>query len=79
VQWPSEPLTLGGTLTVNLLAGSEALTEGDSFDLLSDNLAGSFSSVNLPTLAFSLKWDQSSLESNGIISVRKNGTVFKFL
>ncbi len=69
VDWPDKTLTLGGNLTVTLLAGSDALDVGDSFDLFSDNLAGSFATVTLPTLGAGLAWDSTLLETSGIISV----------
>jgi len=71
VQWASQPLTLGGTLNVSLLAGSEALVAGDSFDLLSDTLVGSFSATNLPDIsAYALEWDTSQLLVDGTISTK---------
>ncbi len=64
----SGTLTLGGTLTVNLLAGT--LTSGDSFDLFdAPALAGSFSATNLPALTSPLFWDTGNLEVSGSIAV----------
>ena len=69
VDWGSETLTLGGTLNVTLVSGSETLGFGDTFDLLSDTLAGAFATVNLPTLSADLAWDTSSLGTDGTIAI----------
>jgi autotransporter-associated beta strand protein len=61
-------MVLGGTLTVTNLGG--ALQAGDSFQLLSGNLSGSFAATNLPALSRSnLFWDTSRLGSQGILAV----------
>lgn len=59
----------GGDLVVSLLAGSDALENGDSFDLFDGTLSGSFSSVSLPALGGALSWDTSALASTGTITV----------
>ena len=69
VDWSSKTLALDGTLEVTLVAGSTPLTEGDTFDLLSDNLTGNFSNVILPALDGDLEWDTSDLTVNGTIMV----------
>ena len=58
---------LGGILTVTN-AGSAPLL-GDSFQLLSGSMTGSFSALNLPTLTAGLMWDTSQLEVNGTLRV----------
>ncbi len=64
----SGTLTLGGTLTVNLSAGT--LGTGDIFQLLvAPSFAGSFSTINLPSLTSPLFWDTSNLGVNGSILV----------
>jgi len=79
VDWASRTLTVDGTLTVTLLAGSEALDVGDSFDLFSDNISGTFTDVTLPTLPGVLHWERENLYINGTIVVSDaGGTVFKF-
>jgi hypothetical protein len=66
VGWASRALTLGGDLTVTLTAGSDALAEGDSFDLFSNTLLGSFDSITInATLADGLYWDTSDLTGGG--------------
>ena len=61
-------LTYGGTLTVTNLAGT--LTEGNTFTLFSaGSYAGTFSTLNLPTLSSGLVWNTSNLTVNGSISV----------
>ena len=61
-------LTLGGTL--NVTATGDALTLGNSFDLFdAPAFAGSFATLNLPSLGGGLAWDTSSLASNGTLAV----------
>jgi T5SS/PEP-CTERM-associated repeat protein len=61
--------TLDGTLQAALLGGF-APHEGDSFNVLDfASRTGLFSSVDLPTLTGSLKWDTSQLYANGVLSV----------
>jgi hypothetical protein len=71
IGWASRALTLGGDLTVSLTAGSDALAEGDTFDLFSNTLLGSFDNVYLPALSGGLEWNTSDLAEggNGTISV----------
>jgi hypothetical protein len=60
---------LGGDLVVDLLAGSDVLENGDSFDLFDGTLSGSFNSVTLTSLGGGLSWDTSALETTGTITV----------
>jgi autotransporter-associated beta strand protein len=61
-------VTFGGTLTVMKLAGT--LAAGDSFTLFSAAAyAGNFTTLNLPALAAGLRWDTSTLKTNGSIKV----------
>ena len=61
-------LTFGGTLTVS--ASGDALAAGDSFDLFDATThAGSFATVNLPTLPSGLVWNTSQLNTSGTILV----------
>jgi autotransporter-associated beta strand protein len=61
-------LTFGGTLNVTRVGG--ALVAGDTFNLFDwSSATGTFSTVNLPSLDTGLVWDQSSLYSNGQISI----------
>ncbi|VGO21940.1 phage tail protein [Pontiella sulfatireligans] len=68
-------LTVDGALTVELLAGSDALTDGDEFELIaistddSNNLNGVFDSVSLPTLDAGLAWDMGRFYVDGILRV----------
>ncbi len=72
VDW-EKPFTLGGHLTVNLVSGSDALAEGDTFQILEKNAAasfvGNFASFDLPPLSGGLIWSTTSLTSDGTISV----------
>jgi Dockerin type I domain/PEP-CTERM motif len=62
-------LTLGGTLTVNLINGFMPAV-GNSFDLLDwGTLSGKFSSLVLPALSNSLSWDTTQLYTTGVLSV----------
>ncbi|WP_136078225.1 PEP-CTERM sorting domain-containing protein [Pontiella desulfatans] len=65
VDWESRALTLGGDLTVSLTAGSDALMVGDTFDLFSNTLLGSFDSISMPQLHSGLSWDTSDLAAGG--------------
>lgn len=60
-------LTYGGNLTVNNIGAT--LLAGDSFDLFSGTISGSFASTTLPTLLPGLSWDTSQLNTAGIIDV----------
>jgi autotransporter-associated beta strand protein len=61
-------LAFGGTLTVTNIGG--ALQAGDSFQLFSGAITGTFAATNLPTLpSTNLFWDTSKLNSQGILSV----------
>ncbi len=68
IDWATKTLTMGGTLNISLTAGSDALAIGNKFDLFSDNLDGSFSTINLPALSEGY-WDTKSLVIDGTISV----------
>ena len=68
-------LSLGGTLRVSLTNGF-APTAGSSFDMLDFNpasLSGTFSSLQLPTLAGGLQWNTSQLYTSGVLSVALPG------
>ena len=61
-------LELGGTLTVTNLGG--ALQAGDTFQLFSGSITGTFAATNLPTLSpTNLFWDTSKLNNQGILTV----------
>jgi fibronectin-binding autotransporter adhesin len=65
-------LTYGGSLTVTK-TGTDTLTNGDSFTLVTttngSTFSGWFSSVSLPALASGLAWNTNSLATNGVLSV----------
>ena len=61
-------VVLGGTLTVTNLGA--ALQAGDSFQLFTGTLSGSFTATNLPALsATNLSWDLSLLNTSGLSKV----------
>jgi autotransporter-associated beta strand protein len=61
-------LAFGGTLTVTNIGG--ALQAGDSFQLFSGTITGTFTATNLPALSSTnLFWDTSKLDSQGILTV----------
>lgn len=61
-------LTLGGDL--NVTATGDSLVPGDSFDLFdAGSVTGSFTSIDLPPLQPGYAWDDSNLESDGVITV----------
>ncbi len=61
-------LVLGGTLTVTNIDGP--LQAGDSFQLFSGAISGTFAATNLPTLSSTnLFWDVSKLNGQGILAV----------
>lgn len=59
-------VTFGGTLTVTNVGA--ALQGGDTFQLFSGSISGTFATINLPSLPSPLFWDTSLLGS-GIITV----------
>jgi autotransporter-associated beta strand protein len=62
-------LSLGGTLQVALINGFSP-SSGQSFDILDwGSLAGTFSALQLPTLAGGLVWNTSQLYTAGVLSV----------
>ena len=63
----AETLAFGGTLTVTNIGG--ALQAGDSFQLFSGAITGTFAATNLPALSANLFWDTSKLNSGGILAV----------
>lgn len=64
----SGTLNCGGTLLVTNLAGT--LAYGDSFKIFNaTTIAGSFTSLNLPSLATNLAWNTSALYTSGTISI----------
>ncbi|MGC4016304.1 MAG: autotransporter-associated beta strand repeat-containing protein [Luteolibacter sp.] len=63
-------LAFGGVLNVTNLSGTLALNDVfDLFDFNAVNSSGTFSTVNLPTLADGLAWDTSNLYTTGSIAV----------
>ncbi|MEI7851432.1 MAG: hypothetical protein WCH86_06325, partial [Kiritimatiellales bacterium] len=60
---------LGGTLAVQIAAGSDALKSGDVFTLFTGTNSAGFSSTNLPSLAPSLSWGTDKLVSRGLLYV----------
>lgn len=60
-------ITYGGTLTVTNIG--PMLQGGDTFQLFSGTVSGSFAATNLPALAPGLSWDASQLNLNGRLSV----------
>ena len=69
----SGTFALGGTLIVTNV-GAGALTAGDNFQLFTGQpIAGSFSSITLPSLASGLFWNTNALYSGGNITV--NSTI----
>ena len=70
-------LSLSGTLKVELIdlgGGLFAPASGQSFDILDwGTLSGSFSAIQLPTLAGGLTWNTSQLYSIGVLSVALPG------
>ncbi len=66
----SGTLTLGGTLTVNLVNNFKPIA-GNSFDILDwGSLSGmSFSAVQLPTMSGRIVWDSSKLYTTGTLLV----------
>src|ERR1043166_1653260 len=70
-------LSYGGTLTVTLLGGSDALTGGETFDLFDANsFSGSFGTMNVPSLAAGLNWWTDPLVVDGTIVVNRAPTAF---
>jgi hypothetical protein len=66
-------LTLGGTLQVTLINGFSPVA-GNSFDILNwTSVAGTFSILDLPTLAGGLTWNTSALYTSGVLSVAPAG------
>ncbi len=72
-------LTLGGTL--NVTATGDTLTPGDSFNLFdAASFAGSFATLNLPSLTFDYTWDTSALSADGsIVVVPEPGAIISLL
>ena len=63
-------IAYGGTLTVTLLAGSDSLVNGNTFNLFdASSFTGSFSAFNLPTLDSGLSWSTSNLPVDGTLMV----------
>jgi autotransporter-associated beta strand protein len=63
-------IAYGGVLTVTALRSPVG---GETFQLFSGAISGTFGAISLPTLATGLSWDTSSLNSAGTLHV--NGTV----
>ena len=70
-------LALGGMLKVDFIdlgAGLFAPHSGDSFDILDwGALSGTFTAIQLPTLAGGLVWNTSQLYTTGVLSVASPG------
>ena len=63
------PLILGGTLQISLISNFHP-SLGDSFDIFDGNtVAGTFASLQLPTLNGQIVWDTTQLNSKGVLSV----------
>ncbi len=75
VNLTSGVLNYGGTLTVTELAGSQALSGGEVFDLFdAPGFSGSFATINLPPLATqtpALNWYTGNLTVDGTIIVNR--------
>ncbi len=64
----SGTLIYGGTLQVTNLSGT--LTNGDSFQIFSAVAhGGTFSTLNLPTLATNLFWDTNAIYTSGLLAI----------
>jgi fibronectin-binding autotransporter adhesin len=65
-------LTYGGSLTVTK-TGTDTLTNGDSFTLVTttngSTFSGWFSSVSLPSLASGISWDTNKLATSGVLDI----------
>jgi len=61
-------LNLAGTLDIKLIGGFDPQF-GDEFDLFEGAMSGEFTAFDLPGLQAGLKWDTSSLYTDGVISV----------
>ncbi len=65
----SGQLALGGVLQVSLINGF-APAAGNVFNIFDwGTLGGTFSAINLPTLASGLTWNTSQLYTTGVLSV----------
>jgi autotransporter-associated beta strand protein len=63
-------LSFGGELRVTVASGSDALQNGDVFNLFDAGaFAGTFASFNLPALPAGLEWDGSQLGVDGTLRV----------
>jgi autotransporter-associated beta strand protein len=63
-------LNFGGELRVTVATGSDALQNGDVFNLFDAGaFSGTFASVNLPALPAGLEWDASQLGVDGTLRV----------
>jgi hypothetical protein len=66
-------VSLGGTLAVSLINDFNPMA-GNSFDILDwGSLAGTFGSIQLPTLAGGLQWNASQLYTTGVLSIDVTG------
>ncbi len=76
----SGSLTLGGALTVHNISGALDLVAGDSFDLFdADSVVGVLGTLSLPPLSRGLAWNTSRLNTDGIISVVRPGTLIRMM
>src|ERR1043166_740198 len=70
-------LAYGGTLNVSLLASSDALAGGETFDLFdATSFSGAFSSTSLPALSAGLNWWLGQLSVDGTINVNRAPVAF---
>ena len=68
-------LTAAGDLNI-AYAGTTALADGDSFDVLDfASASGAFDNINLPALAGDLSWDTSNLLVDGTLAVIAGGVL----
>jgi fibronectin-binding autotransporter adhesin len=69
----SGKITLDGVLNVSLINGFSP-SSGNTFDILDwGSVAGTFSSLQLPTLSGGLQWNSSQLYITGVLSVSLPG------
>ncbi len=72
-------LQSGSTFTVSLISGY-VTSGGETFDIMNfDNLSGTFTTLNLPTLSGGLIWGLDDLYTNGTITVIPEPTIILLL
>lgn len=74
-------LGFGGTVQLSLLAGSNPLKGGDTFDLFDGTLSGSFAGIDATGLglATGLELDTSAMGSTGMVTVIPEPTALSML